>query len=186
MAKALVSPKVSWRERLAQVLSFYLKPNDFDPARPNLKYLSQGIHLPALKSETPYEVIAALDTSASISREALGSFLGELLELLKEVDDVKAVAFDTELYEFDPFSGQAVDLNFSELALKGGGGTDFRPVFRCIEGTCLFPDILVIFTDLNGRFPDFPPPYPVLWVTPKEMVKPPLWAVCGNPTCRFF
>jgi predicted metal-dependent peptidase len=173
MVQALISPKVSWKEKLAHVLSFYLKPHDFDAGRPNLKYLSQGLYLPALKLEIPHQVIAALDTSASICRETLRSFWGELLELMQEVDNVKAVAFDTVVYEFDALSGQAADHGFSGPVMKGGGGTDFRPVFRYIEEDCIFPDILLIFTDLNGRFPDFPPSYPVLWIATQEVVKSP-------------
>jgi len=50
------------------------------------------------------------------------------------------------------------------LDAPGGGGTDFRPVFdHCAE---LFqqPRCLVYLTDLEGRFPDEAPAYPVLWV----------------------
>ena len=47
---------------------------------------------------------------------------------------------------------------------KGGGGTDFRPVFDHIEKNEVAPDVLVFFTDTWGEFPAEPPPYPVLWI----------------------
>ena len=52
-----------------------------------------------------------------------------------------------------------------ELALKGGGGTDFRPVFDLVEHQGVTPSCLVYLTDLQcSRFPEIPPDYPVLWV----------------------
>jgi predicted metal-dependent peptidase len=51
------------------------------------------------------------------------------------------------------------------LSPKGGGGTDFRPVFDLVEKQGITPCCLVYLTDLCcDRFPDSPPGYPVLWV----------------------
>jgi len=46
---------------------------------------------------------------------------------------------------------------------KGGGGTDFRPVFEEIAEMGLEPDALIYFTDSYGSFPTEAPTYPVLW-----------------------
>ena len=61
------------------------------------------------------------------------------------------------------FSGEALDVE-----LKGGGATDFRPVFEFIEKEMDEVQLLLYFTDLEGIFPKDPPQYNVKWVSPKE------------------
>jgi len=64
------------------------------------------------------------------------------------------------------------------LAPQGGGGTDFRPVFRMIkENFKNNIDCLVFFTDGYGDFPDKEPPYDVYWVTDSSGVKWPFGRV---------
>ena len=53
---------------------------------------------------------------------------------------------------------------------KGGGGTDFRPVFEHIDGDKNEdePPVCVVYlTDLDGSFPNVEPDYPVLWCVPE-------------------
>ena len=50
------------------------------------------------------------------------------------------------------------------LTPKGGGGTDFRPVFDHVETMDEAPACVVYLTDLCGGFPAVAPDYPVLWV----------------------
>ena len=62
-----------------------------------------------------------------------------------------------------PFGGDKL-----EYVLKGGGGTDFRPVLSYIDEH--FPDtrLLLYFTDLDGRVPDDEPLFETVWVSPVE------------------
>ena len=53
-------------------------------------------------------------------------------------------------------------------SLKGGGGTDFRPVFEYIGQHLYDTSLLLYFTDLEGVFPQEEPLYNVVWVSPKE------------------
>jgi len=46
----------------------------------------------------------------------------------------------------------------------GGGGTDFRPVFEWLDHHQYRPDLLVYFTDAEGRFPAKEPDFPVIWL----------------------
>ena len=50
-----------------------------------------------------------------------------------------------------------------EKGIKGGGGTDFRPVFDYITEHDLKPETMVYLTDLYGDFPHEAPAYPVVW-----------------------
>ena len=53
--------------------------------------------------------------------------------------------------------------------MTGGGGTDFRPVFRYVEEHPeLDPNLLVFFTDGRGDRPERAPAYPVMWLLTKD------------------
>jgi predicted metal-dependent peptidase len=59
------------------------------------------------------------------------------------------------------------------LEPKGGGGTNFRPVFDWVEKNGVAPACLVYLTDLCcTEFPDATPGYPVLWVTDSRRTAP--------------
>ena len=61
------------------------------------------------------------------------------------------------------------ELNYS---LKGGGGTDFRPVFEYVNLHLYDTALLVYFTDLDGFFPSEEPLFEVIWVSPKKSEVP--------------
>ena len=62
----------------------------------------------------------------------------------------------------------------SRLLLKGGGGTDFRPVFEWVKKEFSDKiDSLVFFTDLDGSFPKDKPGYETFWVTDSTNATPP-------------
>jgi predicted metal-dependent peptidase len=50
-----------------------------------------------------------------------------------------------------------------DFVIKGGGGTDYRPVFDYIEANLPMNTMLLYFTDGDGWFPKYPPSYEVLW-----------------------
>ena len=59
-----------------------------------------------------------------------------------------------------------------KLDPKGGGGTDFRPVFNEVEDRGIDPACVVYLTDGWGVYPEEEPPYPVLWVLTQEPSNP--------------
>lgn len=51
------------------------------------------------------------------------------------------------------------------VAVRGRGGTDFRPVFKyAAERSAHELCLLIYATDGYGVFPEEAPPYPVLWL----------------------
>lgn len=183
MVDSLTAPRVSWKGRLAEAIDDYLKMEEYEPARPNLKYVSGNLHLPSLKADAPRLVVAAVDTSASIARELLTLFLSELSGLLEEVGEVELLAFDARAHRVARLGeGEGKEEILEKLELTGGGGTDFVPVFGLIEEEAWQPEAVVVFTDLKGRFPDRPPDYPTIWVVPGESREaPPFGEVIGIP-----
>ena len=60
-----------------------------------------------------------------------------------------------------------------QLAPRGGGGTDYRPVCAWIDREGLHPVCLLWFTDLEcTSFPE-QPEYPVLWIIDGRKDNPP-------------
>lgn len=55
-----------------------------------------------------------------------------------------------------------------EPTLKGGGGTDFRPVFDYLENLNEDFRFIIYFTDGKGSFPKYEPSIDTLWVMPQR------------------
>ncbi|MBD3791396.1 MAG: hypothetical protein IE918_04485 [Campylobacterales bacterium] len=162
------SHKVDWREVLSGFIASYAKSSySFMP--PNMKYLYRGIYLPSLSSDL-LRVIIAIDTSGSVERELLGTFLGEVESIMEvypnfEIDIITA---DTKVHSHKTYlPGEAL-----EYEVSGGGGTDFRPVFEYIDRNIDYPTALLFFTDGQGIYPDDAANYDVLWIMPKAVEVP--------------
>jgi predicted metal-dependent peptidase len=111
------------------------------------------------KRERPV-VLAAVDTSGSMSPEELSQITLELRSLARSRLRVAVVQCDTEIQEV-----RWLEADFSTLTVKGRGGTDLRPPFSPRMMRQLKPGLIVYFTDGCGPAPTTPPPgVDVLWV----------------------
>jgi predicted metal-dependent peptidase len=156
----LLDPKQSWREILRTLLTSVAK-DDYTWTRPNPRYAGRGVILPSLYVPRMGKVAVAIDTSGSIDQEQLNEFLAEVRGILFDCRPEKMI-----LIECDAQVHQWLELDPCDevgLEVKGGGGTDFRPVFERIAQEPEPPAALVYLTDLCGDFPQEPPPYPVVW-----------------------
>ena len=117
-----------------------------------------------------------IDTSASCSRTLCADFLGEPAGLLARenlfferfnlhiIECDCEVQNDTRLTTLEELSGW-----LQTMTLHGGGGTDFRPAFRHIDGlveTGEFAHLqgILYFMDGYGVFPASPPAYRAIFV----------------------
>ena len=155
--------KVDWRDELKSALDRYFR-DDYVLIPPNKKFLSQGIYLPSTTSQT-FRLVIAVDSSGSVDEELLGDFLSEVNFLMSLVShyQIELIVCDEKIHSHKTFySGDTLDVD-----IKGGSGTDFRPVFEFVESAFDDVKLLLYFTDLEGRFPRDEPSYSVKWVTPK-------------------
>ena len=109
-------------------------------------------------------------TSGSIGADELDQFAGEISAIAEDVqpESIRVVYCDAAVQadqEFEP--GEAV-----VLSSKGGGGTDFRPVFTWVDEQGLTPACLIYLTDLACESYPEPLPYPVLWATDSRRAGP--------------
>ena len=125
------------------------------------------------------ELVIAIDTSHSTKGEMVKGFLEETAGILKQKDaffqkvKVHILECDDELRK-DICLENVEDLEqySKNFAVKGGYGTDFRPVFRYVsdlqkQGELKNLKGLMYFTDGKGRYPKEAPPYVTAFVFPK-------------------
>ena len=160
--------RIDWRNELYHAIDRHLK-SDYTFARPNKKMIAQGVYLPRTESEK-LTLTVAIDSSGSVDESLLGLFIGELEALLISFPDaeVDLLIFDAKIrgvYRFT--SGEILDFR-----IKGGGGTDFRPVFEYIETSLPDTALLLVFTDAEGRFPNTEPHYETIWILPEAKAVP--------------
>ncbi|UFH58138.1 vWA domain-containing protein [Sulfurovum mangrovi] len=162
------SHRVDWREVLSGFIASYAKTSySFMP--PNMKYLYRGIYLPSLSSDL-LRVIIAIDTSGSVDRELLGTFLAEVESIMEVYPnfEIDLITADTKVHSHKTYMpGEAL-----EYEVSGGGGTDFRPVFEYIDQNIDYPTALLFFTDGQGIYPVDEASYDVMWVMPEEIEVP--------------
>jgi predicted metal-dependent peptidase len=154
--------RVDWRELLRRTWSD-TTPADYSWMRPNRRHIWQGLYLPGVQREGVGEVAIFVDCSGSVNPRQLGLFEAEVRSILdgQRPKRVHVVYFDACVQRADVYeAGEQI-----RLTPRGGGGTDFRPCFDWVKQNHLQPQILVFLTDLYGRLPDQPPPFPVIWAS---------------------
>ncbi len=157
----LLAPSLPWRALLARFFAVNQR-DDYSWRRPSRR--EGDALLPRLSSEG-IEVVAAIDTSGSISDDELRQFVTELDALKGQVRArVTLLACDNHVADAAPWEFEPWDTMQLPSELSGGGGTDFRPVFDWVEQENRSPNMLVYFTDAEGDFPQLPPNYPVIWL----------------------
>ena len=160
---ALQQSRIDWRALLRVWLTDRLK-SDWSSFPFSKKHLHRGLFLPSLGVEAPREVVFAIDTSGSMDDQTLAKLLGELRAFREafpcRVTLLQADAAIQEVRVFEAMDGVEVP---QRMAMKGRGGTDFRPVFQWLAREA--PDAVLLYaTDGFGAFPKSAPPSPVLWL----------------------
>jgi len=156
--------KVDWREELRVAIDKYFR-DDYVVMPPSKKLLYNGIYLPSSISQT-FRLVIAIDSSGSVDEELLNEFLTEVNFLMTLVQNyhIELLVCDEKIHLHKTFlSGESL-----EVELKGGSGTDFRPVFEFVQSEFDDVKLLLYFTDLDGVFPKEIPNYEVKWISPKR------------------
>jgi predicted metal-dependent peptidase len=173
-ALATEGSSVDWRTLLVEFLASR-HAQDYTWRRPNFRYVSLGIYYPVLESAAPSKIAFVIDTSGSVPKAALEAVAGEIEAYLRTFP-----ATTLEVVYADARVTGRVSLTAADLPLQlepvGGGGTAFGPALAALADDEEPPACVVYLTDLLGRFPDEPPPMPVLWMVfgqPLAVATPP-------------
>ena len=168
LVESIVEPKLDWRSLLREFIETCTDRTDYTWTRPNKAYAYYDTYLPSLYGEAAPAFAVAVDTSGSVSDQELAEFSAEIAAIASEVKPLTLTVIhcDAAVHKAESFErGEEVRIT----TFHGRGGTDFRPPFEYVQKEALDIAALVYLTDLQGTFPDSPPPYPVLWIsTTKE------------------
>ena len=157
-----LQPKADWRDLYMNAVSRKIGNDRYTWDRLDPQLIYRNIGAPGRTSFGCDTVVMAVDTSGSINQQTLDVFLTETSALLEQAKprNVVFVQCDASIHEWDVIDGTE---DLMGRKLKGGGGTDFTPVFDRINAEGLQPDLLVYLTDGYGSFPPTKPSYPVIW-----------------------
>jgi len=162
LVDAILKPKVDWRDVLQRFV-VKCRSDQRSWARPNRRFLSQGLYLPSVSGESLGEIAFAVDCSGSIDQDEINQFASEISTVWQDQRPTKVhvIYFDSEVSHYDEF-GQD-----DEPVVKphGGGGTAFSPVFKYMMEHGIEPVACIFLTDLCCDDFGDAPDYPVLWVS---------------------
>lgn len=161
-AKELLNPTVDWRRELSSLIRRTFAQvaglRDYTYQRPSrrqsaMKQNGQGIVLPAMRQPNPPQIAIVIDTSGSMSDEMLTWALSETQGVLRSLGSsgrsVRVISCDAKA------ETQRVN-NVSQIALKGGGGTDMRVGIEAAMANRERPDAVILITDGYTPYPDEP------------------------------
>lgn len=129
------------------------------------------------------ELVIAIDTSSSCSKEVVQQFLAETYEILSQRENffrkmkVYIIQCDSFIQDVAIIHSEEEWKEYSkEITIQGRGGTDFCPVFQYIEEQKKAKEIkrlkaLIYFTDGDGLYPQEKPDYETAFVFLKKTDK---------------
>jgi predicted metal-dependent peptidase len=172
----ILEPVVNWKNVLRRFAT-YKAPTTDSWAKVNRRFIGMGIYLPSPAGEKMGPMVVARDTSGSIycDPDCNAQFMAEIVSIFRELSPPKLYVVDIDaevaaVHEFEP--GDDVEAPLMEL--KGGGGTDFRPLWDWISENDIDPHCIVYLTDGYGTFPPdhVADEFPLLWAMSTDVVAP--------------
>lgn len=179
LVRATIEPPADWSVILQQAVTAlhrtertYLRPSrrmsalaGYEGAWPDT------VTMPGRRIEPAGQLVAVVDTSASVPPDTLARFLGAIAAVAtaEGIDEVRVLQADVTVTRDETIF--AAELLFEEIAMTGRGGTSFVPALtQLAEEAERFatPFTVVYLTDLDGAFPPTPKHLDVLWVTPHD------------------
>ena len=167
----LLEPKVDWTEALARFLT-EVTENDYSFARPNRRFVAQGMYLPGKHGNDGMGYLAVVfDTSGSVSMDEMKRFASEVVEAVQTTNPVglALIYCDAVVQHVDTFDHPTKDEVMESLHRYGCGGTDMTAALDWIDDNLDDVRAAVVFTDGYTPF-GLERAYPTLWaVTSKDV-----------------
>ena len=153
---------VDWRTLLRRYMTDASK-SDYSWSLPNRRFIDSGLYLPSIRSEGIDTIAVIVDTSGSLPAGTLAEFCAEVREVTAELQPERVILLQVDAAVQDAAEYAAADLP-DEIAIRGRGGTDFRPGFAWLEEHDIRPGVCLYLTDmLCSSYPETAPPFDVIW-----------------------
>jgi predicted metal-dependent peptidase len=149
-------PRIDWKRQLRLFASSHGRSYVWH----TMKRISKRYGTrPGIRIRRTNHIIVIIDTSGSIDDETLHLFMNEIEGIQRAGSTITLIESDAEVQSCYPYRrGKAI-------SCKGGGGTDFDPVFEYINsGKAGMADGCIYLTDGCASEPKTKPRSPLLWV----------------------
>ena len=174
--KKLLEVNTPWEELLADFIHSVCKGNDITSYRRyNKRLIGSDILMPHTIGESIGDIVVAIDTSASISQDAVDTFLSEVKVIVEDVtpDKVHLLYWDTRMAAHEQYDESNYDTLLDITKPRGGGGTDPVCVVEYVENNIIQDsnvECVLFLTDayVGGLLED-------VW---GQLEYPIMWAVC--------
>ena len=156
---------LDWRSLLRRYMTDAAR-GDYSWSLPNRRFIDSGLYLPSIRSEGMETIAVIIDTSGSLPPATLAAFWAELREVAAEIRPESVVVLQVDAAVQDAAEYAPDDLP-EEIAIKGRGGTDFRPGFEWLDEQGIQPAVCLYFTDMEcSRYPEAEPHFRCFDVEP--------------------
>ncbi len=154
---------LDWRTLLRRYMTDTAS-HDYSWSVPNRRFIDGGLYLPSIRSEGIETIAVIVDTSGSLPSGTLAEFWAELREVAAEIRPETVIVLQVDAAVQHAAEYAPDDLP-DEIAVKGRGGTDFRPGFAWLDEQGIEPGVCLYFTDMEcSDYPEVEPGFPVAWV----------------------
>ena len=154
---------LDWRSLLRRYMTDAAR-SDYSWSLPNRRFIDSGLYLPSIRSEGIDAIAVIIDTSGSIRADILAAFWTEVCEVAAEIQPERVIVLQVDAAVQDAAEYAAGDLP-DEIAIRGRGGTDFRPGFAWLDENHIRPGVCVYLTDMEcSSYPEDEPDFPVAWL----------------------
>lgn len=166
----LRAPSVDWRDVLRRFVSAVVK-DDYRMFPPNRRFISSGLYMPSMRSDTIGEVLFVVDSSGSIGGAEFAAFASEANAILNEVRPTRVhlLYHATSVHQHEEFTPDEYPVAFKT---SESGGTNFQCVVDYAARAGIDPVCAIWFTDMYPDYWPSEPPFPVLWAATTAIVAP--------------
>jgi predicted metal-dependent peptidase len=170
LVDSILNPTVDWREVLQKFVTKH-KTDERSFARPNRRFLSQGLYMPSRSGEVMGPIAFLVDCSGSVDDVQLAQMAAEIRMVHEDLrpEKLHVVYFDSEVSHYECYGpDDSLDIRF-----HGGGGTDVRAAFDYLDQHGHADGVVctVVLTDGYTPYPEGAS-NPVIWAMTTDMTAP--------------
>lgn len=166
-AEKVLEPAIDWSDHLKSQFARKLGSGGYDFRRPDRRLITRNIVAPGRTGFRAETIIIGADSSGSIYvvPKLIDRWMGECSGVMEDVrpKEIHVVWCDAAVQRVDILTDPQDLAKMFYKGAKGGGGTDFRPVFDYVDTLDRQIDCMAYLTDGDGEFPEHAPDYPVIW-----------------------